>query len=87
MSKAVLVIDMPESCDVCPIENDTFWICPVIRKSTGNKNGEPRYSGRHAECPLRPLPGKKDIKKSKTMTDFGWIEGWNACLQAIGGDK
>lgn len=79
MSKAVLVMDMPETCSDCDFCNNGY--CAVKNEFCSNREEE-----KQDWCTLRPLPEKKDIKKCKTMTDLGWIEGWNACLEVIGGD-
>lgn len=64
MSKAILVIDMPESCSSCPIN---FWNrCNVLeaqKKLSGWIENPSRE--RLKNCPLRPLPEKYDIEEEK----------------------
>lgn len=76
--KAVLVIDMPNGCDECPLNSHTeydFDVCWV----TQGKGG----------CPLRPLPQKKDIDKTLAFGGYENIvqeslaRGYNACLEEI----
>ena len=71
--KAVLVIDMPNGCDECPLNSHTeydFDVCWV----TQGKGG----------CPLRPLPKKKDVPPNYgMMVGDPRGEGWNECLEEI----
>ena len=90
MSKAVLVMDMPESCSKCMFLYEFSGIknCNLMNVMYG---GASRLSQRnftkcrHEKCPLRPVPEKKVDESASTMTDLGWINGWNACVDAIGG--
>ena len=93
MSKAVLVVDMPESCGVCELVDDG-----LMRLENGKETqilycGVPTcgedvtdYVGCRPEfCPLREVPQKADIKKAATMTSLTWCEGYNACIDKIEG--
>lgn len=75
--KAVIVIDMPENCFDCPLyDND----CPFVYIYP--------LSGRHKDCPLRPLPSK--------LVPFGYLDagnedglyekGYNDCIDEITGE-
>lgn len=73
--KAVLVIDTPNDCDVCPLNSHTeydFDVCWV----TQGKGG----------CPLRQLPEWKDVPEYlETNRDWeAW--GYDQCLTEILGD-
>lgn len=84
--KAILVIDMPSSCDMCDLiemVNGKMY-CGV--KGCG-QCAEDYIVCRPDWCPLKPTPSKKDVKNAKTMTDLGWIDGYNACIDEILGDK
>ena len=86
MAKAVLVIDMPESCDVCDFKKD--GICGSYCNVPGIGEYTDDYISCRAEfCPLKPMPEKGDIRKAKTMTTLTWIEGFNACIDAICGKE
>lgn len=78
MSKAVLVMDMPESCYQCPFGNDNFE-CDVIGRplDVNQKIEKPDW------CPLRPMPEKD--KRIDTCINKQYVRGWNACIDAIGG--
>lgn len=77
--KAILVIDMPNGCDECPLNSHTeydFDVCWV----TQGKGG----------CPLKDLPSHKEIKGNwKNEVDV-WIDGanygYNNCLDEILGE-
>lgn len=84
MSKAVLVMDMPEQvcqkCTLCYETEDDEYLCCAVGKLV--PDGEkPDW------CPLRELPekmpdlehGYENVEKSIIRT------GWNACLNAIAG--
>lgn len=79
MSKAVLIMDMPECCYDCPIT-----VCDADNMSTERRS---------ENCALRELPERKKamgIPERPTMRDFerkGYQAGWNACLDAITGEE
>lgn len=77
--KAVLVIDMPNGCDECPLNSHTeydFDVCWV----TQGKGG----------CPLRPLPSKAEVNEDSygivRLTEESFAYGYNACLEQILGE-
>ena len=79
MDKAVLVMDMPERCDMC----DLRYTLPF-----GNKVCYMKFKGVTGEkrpdwCPLRELPEKKKTNYYMNNKEKGIVEGWNACLDAI----
>lgn len=85
MSKAVLVMDMPESCPDCRFFESDWRECYAISKRYNRdimtEEAKPNW------CPLRELPekmpdlehGYENVEKSIIRT------GWNACLNAIAG--
>ena len=82
MSKAVLVMDMPEQvcqkCTLCYETEDDEYLCCAVGKLVPD-GAKPNW------CPLRELPekmpdlehGYENVEKSIIRT------GWNACLDAI----
>lgn len=85
MSKAVLVIDMPESCMGC-----NFMYCDILgntescqAKETARTIDLEKYD-KPDWCPLRPVPEKKPEYLS-INSEKGYCDGWNACIDAIGG--
>jgi len=83
MAKAVLVMDMPESCPDCRFFESDWRECYAISKRYNRdimtEEAKPNW------CPLRELPekmpdlehGYENVEKSIIRT------GWNACLDAI----
>lgn len=88
MSKAVLVMDMPECCADCPCSffersnSKLNLICGIVQEDANNV-GKPDW------CPLRPMPEKETepIDEYDIGKDYseGTMDGWNACIDAIGG--
>ena len=91
MSKAILVMDMPDSCMgcnflYCDAENNSES-CQAREKSRIvdlEKDDKPDW------CPLREMPEKKETHTVLVLNAAGsWSEamksGWNACIDAIGG--
>ena len=79
MSKAVFVMDMPEDCGDChciKFVNGRF-MCHLKDKICGDAR-KPDW------CPLRPIPDKKPTYLV-INNEHGYCEGWNACIDAIGG--
>ena len=88
MAKAVLVMDMPESCDKCTLCCMTpygEYMCCKMRKNV--PDGEkPDW------CPLRELPEKEEtVHSQECYTNGYWSDemksGWNVCLEEITGMK
>ena len=81
MSKAVLVMDMPENCEHCR-SRYIFGECGILHRYIDEDVDKPDW------CPLVPMP---DEKKSDPVMDcdidFGIAEGWNNCIDAISGGK
>ena len=79
--KAILVMDMPNSCDKCDI------ICTQYYKAIKDENFE-NYM-KPDNCPLREEPKKKNDNPlaSDTMYKYGYSQGYNACIDEILGDK
>lgn len=88
MAKAVLVMDMPDSCDVCDYVDDTqpprygertlYCMAPGIGEDVTDY-----VACRPDFCPLRELPEKKEINYYMNSKEKGVVEGWNACLDKI----
>ena len=91
MNKAILVIDMPNSCNECKIRFDdeySNW-CPY---DNPEPNGVWKYvdSGTKPDwCPLKLVPNKCDERGTWTMGGYiedGYSTGWNACIDKILGN-
>ena len=80
MSKAILVIDMPDNCSSCPLAVETvhnYDACCI----TGCRIIS---NGKFSNCPLRPIPEKSE---SHSPSDYwvGYDDGFNTCLSEIVG--
>lgn len=91
MSKAVLVMDMPESCSKCMFLYEFSGIknCSLMNVMYG---GASRLSQsnftkcRHDKCPMRPVPEKENDDNLMDEYQDGYDDGWNACIDAICGE-
>lgn len=85
MSKAVLVMDMPERCADCPLRSSekTSYVCCYL--TLKNISSTDYYDKKPDWCPLRELPEKIPELKSgceEVSTSIHRV-GWNACLNEI----
>lgn len=90
MSKAVLVMDMPECCADCPcsfFERDN----PELNLICGATGEDANNVGKPDWCPLVPVPEHitEPIDADDIGKDYseGTMDGWNACIDAITGEK
>lgn len=60
MRKAILIMDMPESCDKCPVFGNHY--SDLCCKGLNNRGINYPYPNkeRQAWCPLRELPQKQE---------------------------
>lgn len=80
MSKAILVIDMPKSCDECDFIDAQYHYCNI---PWFGKDVSDYVACRHEECPLKPIPKKKDSNKALTWEHKKVIDGFNLCIDRI----
>ena len=82
MSKAVLVIDMPNSCDECPLFCNYYsdMYCECSNKAIDSPYPE---NFRQDWCPLREMPEKSYTGKSDYYQWGDWEDGWNTCIDNI----
>lgn len=86
MAKAILVMDMPESCDMCDFVDDEqpprYGEKTLYCGVPGIGEDVTDYIGcRPDSCPLRELPEKAN---HPAYCDNGRFDkGWNACLDMI----
>ena len=96
MSKAILVIDMPEMCTDCPIHcldtpnnHEIILWCGFNCKEV--KLDDNKIGIRPDWCPLNPVPEKKVVKQYqgngiygfKTAEEAHFAMGWNDCIDEI----
>lgn len=90
MSKAILVIDMPESCAKCPLFHGYYTDMSCGANNYGIDYPYPE-SFRQEWCPLKPAPEKYNIEEEKKKPhdrDYTWEyeDGYNACIDEILGE-
>lgn len=76
MSKAILVMDMPDKCGECEYFG---FKC----KLTNEKCNWYHEDGRPGHCLLSPLPKKDNGNYFPDEWQDGYAAGWNACLNKI----
>ncbi len=86
MSKAVLVIDMPDSCDKCPLFNSFYSDMSCGGLNNRGINYPYPKDFKQDWCPLKPAP-EKDEAYHLLEYSAGYKVGWNDCINAILGDK
>ena len=88
MKKAVLLMDIPETCldcNLCVLDTDGSISCYYNKReicsNVGENNSRPNW------CPLRPLPDRKEITETYNLEDRlpSFKCGWNWCLDEITG--
>lgn len=84
MNKAILVIDMPESCDKCPLFHGFYTDMTCGANNYGIDYPYPK-DFRQGWCPLKPLPEKYDMECAVYDRDYSgdYEYGYNACINEI----
>ena len=78
MSQAILVIDMPESCDKCPLFHGFYTDMTCGANNYGINYPYPK-DFRQDWCPLKPAPQEQDV----WFEDDDWERGYNNCVREI----
>ena len=84
MNKSVCVVNTPNNCEECDLGVKTDGKCFCVKLGIQLKH--PVQIRKHDKCPLKPVPEKLNPKAAASMTDLGFIDGWNACLEKIAGE-
>lgn len=91
MAKAILIMDMPESCSKCKFLYEFQGIkkCQLMNVLYGgaSKLSQNTFTAkRHKKCPLREPPEKMKVCGKYPQPDRiepSYKAGWNACLDEI----
>lgn len=79
--KALLIIDMPSSCNECIFRHVTScgrFICKIDKHEINNKdNFRPNF------CPLKSLPEFLSTEHVDYAHEASEINGWNKCLKIL----
>ena len=83
MSKCVLVMDMPISCDECPLFGSHY--SDMTCKANGRSINYPYPKDERQDfCPLRELPNKKPTIGKESDNDILCMNaGYNACIDEL----
>jgi len=76
MSKAILIIDMPECCDECSVMCEQYY--SAVKNKDFNNDMKPD------NCPLREVPQKD--KSFARNNAYHYQCGWNDCIDKILGE-
>ena len=86
MSKMIAIIDEPDCCFGCPFLQDmttiSRWRCVKSKVVIS----EIDLTKRPEFCPLRELPGKREVFNNYDDYLNGIDDGWNACIDEILGE-
>lgn len=79
MSKAVILIEMPENCYECLLEHNNK--CTAYGDIRVESIGKPKW------CPLKTLPEKRPIKDRYSYSyQLTYDQGWNRVIEEITGE-
>ena len=84
--KAILVLEMPSSCDKCPLFGSHYSDMTCRGNGRGINYPYPKEL-RQDWCPLKPKPEKIRKQIGETEWQQGFTDGWNSFIDEILGDK
>lgn len=85
--KAILVVDMPKSCEECDYlgwatHDENMRACMLLNGYFFNE--EEVETKRSEVCPLKPMPQKKEVTDLEMKALVGlYATAWNECLDEI----
>ena len=85
MDKVVLVIDMPDSCDKCPLFRGFYSDMTCGANHYGINYPYPK-DFRQDWCPLKPMPKKMKGHDSIYYQWGDYEDGWNHCIDCVSGE-
>ena len=81
MAKAMLIMDMPSSCNECDFLDEQYHYCNV---PWFGKDVSDYVECRHESCPLRECPEKKVFDETSiSFHEMSFNDGYNACIDEI----
>lgn len=87
MAKAILIMDMPESCGQCPLRKGRQCF-PISKKDCVNDIAYTMSEGTRAKfCPLKSVPEKDSTSCFPDEYQDGYKDGWNDCINEICGKE
>ena len=85
MSKAILVMDMPDSCDECSLFCNYYsdMCCGGLHNRTIDYPYPENF--RQEWCPLQTPPLEEEYSDCFDEFEDGYAQGWNDCIEEIFG--
>ena len=84
MAKAMLIMDMPESCLKCDFVNREIYCCGLFLIQTAAIESIEEYTKcRPSWCPLKELPKKKNGSFADNAYRIAAKTGYNAAIDEI----
>ena len=86
MAKAMLIMDMPSSCNVCRYctvyvrKRSLISVCKLRPFSIIDKE---KINERQEWCPLREVPQKEYLLNYPEYRENDYAQGYNACIDEI----
>lgn len=85
MSKAVLVLDMPEGCNDCVLNN--YHFCDVTNENIESYIYDIMEVDKPNWCPLKELPDKRYHSAYGVPIEMSEDKIWNECISKILGEE
>ena len=84
MSKAIVILDMRESCAKCQLFSGIYndMTCRANLRSIDYPYPDQK---RQDWCPLKPMPEKLSVENKRFSEEY--TKGWNDCIDKILKDK
>ena len=86
MSKSILVINTPETCENCECKypsyrDDSLYDCAITGKRVPIDGMA--YGDKPDWCPLQEVPSKREDSLLYNAYVKGTVDGYNACIEEI----
>ena len=82
MSKAILIIEMPDRCYDCPLNYDSIG-CRADSKCLVDFSDLEfdESKEKHKNCPLKPIPKQMEVPNGIYNFTTGCMTGFNDCVE------
>ena len=86
MSKGIILVDMPDSCDECFALGEIYGkVCKAYDDHFISYGGN-YYPNKPDWCPIKPAPEKIKHPSRQSLSQECFADGWNACVDKILGE-
>lgn len=84
MERGIIVVDMPEYCDCCPIGRvfgfESGVECLVASERSNRVSGYGFHVKKPDWCPIRPMPKMSEVTP---LSPSSYLAGWNDCVSYL----